>query len=100
MEGYHITWMGSNVAEIDQAQRQFVMTKIMEYCRGAPVRAKVMHIQNTIEYTEDSIGVCTVHGMLYFLSISDGFLFIIDMHYIKNALIAQLLEINSLIELD
>ncbi len=98
-EEYQITWFGINADEVDQELHDTVMAKIAEYSRGAPVRAKVVFLQRTLHDTLDSVGVFRVGDTLYFAALTNSFMVVMDLHYVKNSIISRYLDLDRIIHL-
>ena len=90
---YDMSWYGVRADEVPEEIFNDVMLKIGEYARGAPVRAKVVLAQNTLEDDDmDALCIIEVHGTYYFLVITNAFMLVMDLHYARNNIVAELLE--------
>ena len=89
---YNISWYGINATQVTQQLYDEVMDKIREYTRGPPVRAKVVIVQRSVSDTYDSIGILRVRTSLYLVGITNSFLIMVDLHYVKNEIVSMFLD--------
>ena len=99
-EDSSITWTGRDVDSLTDGQKLFLKDKIHEYARRLPVKAKVVMIEKENQNEPDAIALAKVNETLYFVGITVGWMVIMDLHYVKNSIIAQLWEDNRYINLD
>ena len=96
----HITWRGQDTGSLSDSQKCFVIEKVREYGRRLPVKAKVVQIEEENEGEVDAIGLAKVNGSLHFVSITYGFLIVMDLRSVKNDIVAQLWQDNRYMNLD
>ena len=89
---YNISWFGINATQVTPQLYEAVMHKIVEYTRGPPVRAKVVVIERSVSDTYDSVGILRVRGSLYLVGITNAFMVMVDLHYVKNELVSMFID--------
>ena len=62
-------------------------------------KAKVVQIEVENENEVDAIALTRINGSLYFVGITVGWLVVMDLHYVKNSIIAELWQDNRYINL-
>ena len=89
---YNISWYGINASQVTPQLYEAVMEKIREYTRGPPVRAKVVMIERSVSDRYASLGILRVRTSLYLVGISNAFLIMVDLHYVKNEIVSMFLD--------
>ena len=73
-----ITFCGDGAELVDELMRLRIYHKVLSLARRpAPVRAKVLLIENTAEYPADQYTRVIVNGTIYFVGIFTGFAVIV-----------------------
>ena len=90
---YDISFHGIGFNEIEDDILNDVLVKIGQYARGAPVRAKVILVRHVLPDDDmDALGIFKVGFNYYFVGISNAFMIVMDLHYVKSSLIARYLD--------
>ena len=101
-EGVYVDFefLGLNAESLTQEKKVFLVRTIQSFSRRPPVRAKVVLIENDNVTEEDQIAVAKVHGIHYFIVCLAEYLIVMDLHYVRHDIIAQLLEWNQMVVLN
>ena len=101
-EGVYVDFefLGLNEESLTREKKVFLVRKIQSFSRLPPVRAKVVLIENDNVTEEDQIAVAKVNGIHYFIVCLAEYLIVMDLHYVRNDIIAQLLDWNQMVVLN
>ena len=90
---YDMQFYGDGARDVSDEIFDAVMLKIGEYCRGAPVRAKVILVgHNLADDDTDALGIFHVGDTRYFLVMTSAFMIVIDLHFVRNDVIAEFID--------
>ena len=90
---YDMQFYGDGAADVPDEIFDAVMLKIGEYARGAPMRAKVLLVgHNLADDDMDAVGICHVGDTRYFLVMTNAFMIVMDLHFVRNDIIAEFID--------
>ena len=90
---FDMQFYGDAAADVPDEIFDAVMLKIAEYARGPPVRAKVLLLGHNLGEDEmDAVGTFHVGDTRYFVVMTNAFMIVMDLHFVRNDIIAEFID--------